>query len=65
MIQDHGRATEVAAQTKQGRFAGFAAISRFNQPGDEFARSLYRPVALLTVAVLGASVAGVGVTATL
>ena len=53
------------AQADQNRGTGFADLSRFNQPGDEFARSLYRPVALLTVAVLGASVAGVGVTATL
>ena len=65
VIQDHGRATEVAAQTKQGRVVGFADLSGFNQPGGEFARSLYRSVALRTVAALGASVAGVGVATTL
>ena len=49
------------AQADQNRGTGFANLFRFSQPGGEFARSLYRPVALLTVAVLGASVAGVGV----
>jgi len=44
--------------------AGFADLSRINQPGGEFPHSLYRPVALLTVAVLGASVVGVGVATT-
>ena len=49
-------------QGDEDRETGFADLSRFNQSGGEFALSLYRPVALFTVAVLGTAVAGIRVT---
>jgi hypothetical protein len=52
------------AQADEGRAAGFTHPFRINESGGEYARGLYQPVALLTVAVLGGSADGVGVAAT-
>jgi hypothetical protein len=52
------------AQADEGRTLGFAYLSRFNQSGGEYARSLYRPVALLAAADLGGTAAGMGVATT-
>jgi len=60
VIKDHGYAIQVAARTKQGRMAGFGGLSRFCEFGRQSACSLYRPMALFTVADLGYSVAAVG-----
>jgi len=49
------------AQVDGGLAAGLAYISGLNQLGGGFVSGLYRPMALLTVAVLGGSAAGVGV----
>ena len=57
MIQDHG---SVAAQTSQGRVASFADLSRVCEFRRQSSCSLYRPVALFTMADLGYLVAGVG-----
>ena len=51
------------AQADEAQAAGFTHPFHINQSGGEYARGLYRPVALLTVAVLGGSAAGIGVAA--
>ena len=60
MIQDHGCATYVAAQTNQDQMAIFVDLSLFCEFGRQSACSLYRPMALFIVADLGDSGAGVG-----
>jgi len=52
------------ALADDGRAAGFTHLFRINQSGGEYARGLYRAVALLTVAVPSGSAGGIGVGAT-
>ena len=54
--------TWIIVQVAEGPAARFAYLSRFNQPGSEFARGLYRSVALLTVTGLGSLAFGVAAT---